>query len=178
MFFAGDEFCNTQSGNNNAYCQDNEISWLDWTRKETYADVFEFARFMIHFRKEHPVLRKPTNPASCGFADISYHHGRKWNADCGNNARLIGRLYAGKNDDDEDDLVYVGVNSYWEPLQTTFPDPPAGFEWVLIADTARDGKLPIDEVITTGCYELSPRSVIIIIVKKKDSEEILERDAE
>ena len=178
MFFAGDEFCNTQSGNNNAYCQDNEISWLDWTRKETYADVFEFARFMIHFRKEHPVLRKPTNPASCGFADISYHHGRKWNADCGNNARLIGLLYAGKNDDDEDDLVYVGVNSYWEPLQTTFPDPPAGFEWVLIADTARGGKLPIDEVITTGCYELSPRSVIIIIVKKKDSEEILERDAE
>ena len=86
--------------------------------------------------------------------------------------------FAGKNDDDEDDLVYVGVNSYWEPLQTTFPDPPAGFEWVLIADTARDGKLPIDEVITTGCYELSARSVIIIIVKKKDSEEILERDAE
>ena len=169
MFFAGDEFCNTQNGNNNAYCQDNEISWLDWTRREEYADVFEFARFMIHFRKEHPVLRKPTAPASCGFADISYHHGRAWNADCGNNARLIGLLYAGKNDADEDDLVYVGVNSYWEKLGTSFPDPPEGYDWVLIADTAQGGKLPIDEVITVGRYDLAPRSVIIMIVKKKEA---------
>ena len=170
MFFAGDEFCNTQNGNNNAYCQDNEISWLDWTRREAYADVFDFARFMIHFRKEHPVLRKPTAPASCGFADISYHHGRAWNADCGNNARLIGLLYAGKNDADEDDLVYVGVNSYWEKLGPSFPDPPEGYDWVLIADTARGGKLPIDEVITMGRYDLAPRSVIIMIVKKKEDE--------
>ena len=130
--------------------------------------MFEFARFMIHFRKEHPVLRKPTQPASCGFADISYHHGRAWNADCGNNARLIGLLYAGKNDTGEDDLVYVGVNTYWEKLRAGFPDPPAGEQWVLIADTARGGKLPIDEVITTGHYDLEPRSVIIMVVKKKE----------
>jgi glycogen operon protein len=166
MFFAGDEFCNTQNGNNNAYCQDNEISWLDWNRKEQYADVYEFARFMIHFRQAHPVLRKPTKPATCGFADISYHHGRAWNADCGNNARLIGLLYAGKNDRDEDDLVYVGVNTYWEILGTGFPDPPEGYEWVLIADTARGG-LPLNEPITMGRYDMSPRSVIIIVGKKK-----------
>ena len=176
MFFAGDEFCNTQNGNNNAYCQDNQISWLDWTRREEYADVFEFAKFMIHFRKAHPVLRKPTKAASCGFADISYHHGRAWNADCGNNARLIGLLYAGKNDADEDDLVYVGVNSYWEKLSAGFPDPPAGYEWVLIADTARGGKLPIDEVITTGSYEMEARSVIVMIGQKKKDQAKSRRD--
>lgn len=170
MFYAGDEFCNTQKGNNNAYCQDNEISWLDWRRKEAYADVFEFARFMIHFRNKHPVLRKPTKPASCGYADISYHHGRAWNADCGNNARLIGLLYAGKNDADEDDLIFVGVNTYWETLGTSFPDCPQGYEWMLVADTARGGDLPINEVITAGRYDLGPRSVMIMVNRKKAAE--------
>lgn len=165
MFYAGDEFCNTQYGNNNAYCQDNEISWLDWTRRETYADIFEFAKFMIHFRSMHPVLRKPTAPADCGFADISYHHGRAWNADCANNARLIGILYAGKNEDGEDDLVFVGVNTYWEKLGMSFPDAPAGCQWILEADTSREGALPLAESVM-GRYDLAPRSVIVLTIHK------------
>lgn len=165
MFYAGDEFCNTQYGNNNAYCQDNEISWLDWTRRETYADIFEFAKFMIHFRSMHPVLRKPTAPADCGFADISYHHGRAWNADCANNARLIGILYAGKTNDGEDDLVFVGVNTYWEKLGMSFPDAPAGWRWILEADTSREGALPLAEPVM-GRYDLAPRSVIVLTIHK------------
>ncbi len=162
MFYAGDEFCNTQFGNNNAYCQDNEISWLDWGRMEQYADVYAFAKFMIHFRKAHPVLRKPTKPATCGFADISYHHGRAWNSDCGNNARLIGLLYAGQDEKGEDDLIFVGVNTYWEKLGMSFPEAPAGRQWMLVADTAREGALPLNEWITVGRYDLGPRSVIVL----------------
>ncbi len=168
MFYAGDEFCNTQHGNNNAYCQDNEISWLDWSRKEKYADVYAFAQFMIRFRKEHPVLRKPTRPAACGFADISYHHGRAWNADCGNNARLIGLLYAGQDDAGADDLVFVGVNTYWEKLGTSFPDAPSGKRWMLVADTAREEALPINEPVVAGRYDLAPRSVIVLTICEKD----------
>ena len=168
MFYAGDEFCNTQNGNNNAYCQDNEISWLDWSRKEKYADVYAFAQFMIRFRKEHPVLRKPTRPAACGFADISYHHGRAWNADCGNNARLIGLLYAGQDDAGADDLVFVGVNTYWEKLGTSFPDAPSGKRWMLVADTAREEALPINEPVVAGRYDLAPRSVIVLTLCEKD----------
>ena len=168
MFYAGDEFCNTQHGNNNAYCQDNEISWLDWSRKEKYADVYAFAQFMIRFRKEHPVLRKPTRPAACGFADISYHHGRAWNADCGNNARLIGLLYAGQDDAGADDLVFVGVNTYWEKLGTSFPDAPSGKRWMLVADTAREEALPINELVVAGRYDLAPRSVIVLTLCEKD----------
>lgn len=166
MFFAGDEFCNTQYGNNNAYCQDNEISWLDWTRKDTYRDVFSFASFMIHFRKEHPVLRKPTAPADCGYADITFHHGRPWNSDCGNNARLIGLLYAGKDDKGADDLIFIAVNTYWELLGTTFPDAPMGYHWTLVADTARDGALPMKEVLHAGRYDMAPRSVIIVVAER------------
>ena len=168
MFYAGDEFCNTQYGNNNAYCQDNDISWLDWSRKEKYADVYAFAQFMIRFRKEHPVLRKPTRPAACGFADISYHHGRAWNADCGNNARLIGLLYAGQDDAGADDLVFVGVNTYWEKLGTSFPDAPSGKRWMLVADTAREEALPINEPVAAGRYDLAPRSVIVLTLCEKD----------
>ena len=168
MFYAGDEFCNTQHGNNNAYCQDNEISWLDWSRKEKYADVYAFAQFMIRFRKEHPVLRKPTRPAACGFADISYHHGRAWNADCGNNARLIGLLYAGQDDAGADDLVFVGVNTYWEKLGMSFPDAPSGKRWMLVADTAREEALPINEPVAAGRYDLAPRSVIVLTLCEKD----------
>ena len=121
---------------------------------------------MIHFRKAHPVLRKPTEPAACGFADISYHHGRAWNADCGNNARLIGLLYAGRDDKGGDDLIFVGVNTYWEKLGTSFPDAPAGRQWMLIADTAREGALPLNELITAGRYDLEPRSVIILTTRE------------
>ena len=67
MFFAGDEFCNTQFGNNNAYCQDNIISWLDWSRLEEFKEIHDFVRHMIQFRKEHPILRKMTKPSSCQF---------------------------------------------------------------------------------------------------------------
>ena len=169
MFYAGDELCNTQHGNNNAYCQDNEISWLDWSRKEKYADVYEFAQFMIRFRKEHPVLRKPTRPAACGFADISYHHGRAWNADCGNNARLIGLLYAGQDDAGADDLVFVGVNTYWEKLGMSFPDAPSGKRWMLVVDTAREEALPINEPVAAGRYDLAPRSVIVLTLCEKDN---------
>ena len=75
MFFAGDEFCNTQFGNNNAYCQDNIISWLDWSRLEEFKEIHDFVRHMIQFRKEHPILRKMTKPSSCQFPEISVHNG-------------------------------------------------------------------------------------------------------
>ena len=60
MFYAGDEFCNTQFGNNNAYCQDNIISWLDWTRLEKYQEIHDFFRYMIAFREKYPILRRST----------------------------------------------------------------------------------------------------------------------
>ncbi|WP_394273690.1 glycogen debranching protein GlgX, partial [Butyricicoccus sp.] len=94
MFLAGDEFGNTQFGNNNAYCQDNIISWLDWTRLEKYQEIHDFVRFMIRFRKDHPVLRKNTKSAECGFPMISVHNGEP-NRDYTNfDSHLIGIMFA------------------------------------------------------------------------------------
>lgn len=67
MFFAGDEFCNTQYGNNNAYCQDNIISWLDWNRLEEFQEIHDFARFMIHFRAKHRFCEGIQSRQSAGY---------------------------------------------------------------------------------------------------------------
>ena len=103
MFFAGDEFCNTQFGNNNAYCQDNIISWLDWSRLEEFKEIHDFVRHMIQFRKEHPILRKMTKPSSCQFPEISVHNGTPFNASTDYKTKLIGIMYAGRNEEDTED---------------------------------------------------------------------------
>ncbi len=171
MFFAGDEFCNTQFGNNNAYCQDNEISWLDWSRIDKYKDIYNFARFMIHFRHWHPVLRKTTKPAQCGFPDVSMHNGYPWNSGFNNETRQIGVMYAGRNETDTgDDIIYVGMNMHWEYFTMQLPAPPDGHKWRLLADTFKESA-PLDETYVTekdNRVTLGPRSVIIAIAEKKD----------
>ena len=127
MFFAGDEFCNTQFGNNNAYCQDNIISWLDWSRLEEFKEIHDFVRHMIQFRKEHPILRKMTKPSSCQFPEISVHNGTPFNASTDYKTKLIGIMYAGRNEEDtEDDIVFYCMNAYWEPLVMQLPVLPNG----------------------------------------------------
>jgi len=137
MFLSGDEFCNTQYGNNNVYCQDNEISWVDWTRKDKFDEMFEFSKRMIKFRKDHPVVRKITETAKCGLPDISYHHGFPWNSRCAFYSHLIGIMFAGrKKEQEEDDIVFISINSYWEPLKIKLPRLPAGLKWKLEINTA------------------------------------------
>lgn len=136
MFFAGDEFCNTQFGNNNAYCQDNIISWLDWSRLEEFKEIHDFVRHMIQFRKEHPILRKITKPSSCQFPEISVHNGTPFNASTDYKTKLIGIMYAGRNEEDkEDDIVFYCMNAYWEPLVMQLPVLPNGKHWHVDTNT-------------------------------------------
>lgn len=136
MFFAGDEFCNTQFGNNNAYCQDNIISWLDWSRLEKFKEIHDFVRHMIQFRKEHPILRKMTKPSSCQLPEISVHNGTPFNASTDYKTKLIGIMYAGRNEEDtEDDIVFYCMNAYWEPLVMQLPVLPNGKHWHVDTNT-------------------------------------------
>lgn len=136
MFFAGDEFCNTQFGNNNAYCQDNIISWLDWSRLEEFKEIHDFVRHMIQFRKEHPILRKMTKPSSCQFPEISVHNGTPFNASTDYKTKLIGIMYAGRNEEDkEDDIVFYCMNAYWEPLVMQLPVLPNRKHWHVDTNT-------------------------------------------
>ena len=136
LFFAGDEFCNTQYGNNNAYCQDNIISWLDWNRLEEFQEIHDFARFMIHFRAKHPILRRDTKPAVCGLPSVSIHNGEPNRNYTDYNTHLIGIMYAGRNaDDTDDDMIFYGMNAYWEPLEMRLPSLPESYHWKLVVNT-------------------------------------------
>ena len=135
MFLAGDEFCNTQFGNNNPYCQDNEISWLDWGMIEKNRDIHDFFKSMIAFRKSHPAIRQTTEPCSCGFPDISFHNEHPWNQSYDFESRVVGVMFAGKTDDGKDDIVFVAVNAFWEEMCLRPPHLPEPLRWVKAVDT-------------------------------------------
>jgi glycogen operon protein len=135
MFLMGDEFCNTQFGNNNPYCQDNEISWLDWGLLDQNRDVFDFFKYMIAFRKKHDVIRRKTEPCSCGFADVSFHGTEPFRPDFGPESRLLGTMFAGKDQKGKDDIVMMIINTHWETHLVRLPELPEGLRWQIAADT-------------------------------------------
>ncbi|MEG1877907.1 MAG: alpha-amylase family glycosyl hydrolase [Lachnospiraceae bacterium] len=172
MFLAGDEFCNTQFGNNNPYCQDNEISWLDWRLLEDHQDTFSFFKYMIQFRKEHPVITRALNPCSCGFPDVSFHSLIPWSCNYAGTDHYIGVMFAGRNHNQPDDIVYIAVNTYWEELQVTLPELLPPLRWRISVDTS-GLNLPgitatsASRQITIGTdFVIASRSVVILLAKK------------
>ena len=136
MFLAGDEFCNTQFGNNNAYCQDNIISWLDWTRKETYSEMFEFCKYMIAFRKEHPILHGRSFMSGCGFPEVSIHNKKAWCSDMSPDIKVIGVMFSGRNSTNTaDDVIFIGINAFWEDQDMELPHLPMGHSWKIVVNT-------------------------------------------
>ena len=141
MFLAGDEFANTQFGNNNSYCQDNEISWLDWTYLDKHRDLFEFFKFMIAFRFKHPVIRKKLPDAVCGMEPIHAHDVNAEILDLPPDTRTFAISFAGYDTESgRDDLVYIAVNSYWEDVPITLPQLSHQGAWYLCVNTWGDGE--------------------------------------
>lgn len=169
MFLAGDEFCNTQFGNNNAYCQDNRISWLDWNRMEPHQEIHDFVRFMIRFRKDHPIIRRHTEASSCWLPEISVHNGAPYNTIVNYETRIIGIMYAGKHEDGErDDLVFYCMNSYWQPLTQRLPELPEGRRWRVVVNTMfryEDGMDYDSQTERQGDYRIvvPPRTTIVLV---------------
>lgn len=139
MFLAGDEFCNTQFGNNNAYCQDNITSWLDWNRLEENRDIFEFFKFMIRFRKEHRILRTNISDGTCGFPDVSFHGVKPWRGQFAAHEHYVGVMFAGKEEGKNPEIIYIASNAYWEKLEVLLPELPENMVWEVAADTWEAG---------------------------------------
>ncbi len=166
MFLAGDEFCNTQFGNNNAYCQDNEISWLNWDLLEKNKDVYEFFRYMIHLRKEHDVIRKDTGCCSLGFPEIQVIEGD-------NNCKVLRIIYAGRNrNNTRDDVVCLAVNVFWEEQEFYLPSLMYGMGWYVAVDTGNryfTNAIPNQRermpLLEGGKIRMTPRSVCVLVLK-------------
>ena len=137
MFFAGDEFCNTSFGNNNPYCQDNIVSWLDWNNLKKHKNIFEFFKKMIAFRKKHTVMRKDTQECSLRYPCVSKHGVIPFEPDLGYESHVIGVMYAGR-EDKRDDMVYLAINAYWEDVEFKLPTPPRGKRWKIVFDTYQE----------------------------------------
>lgn len=172
MFLAGDEFGNTQFGNNNAYCQDNEISWLDWGLLEKNRELFEFFKFMIAYRYDHPVIRKRLPDAVCGMGPIHTHDVVAENTDLPKDAKTFSVNFVGYDKDKKrDDMVYVSVNAYWEKVRITLPKLPNMMSWYLSVDTYGDGEGRYTypegkERRIEREYVLNPRTVAVFTVRE------------
>ncbi|MCI9431484.1 MAG: glycogen debranching protein GlgX [Oscillospiraceae bacterium] len=162
MFLAGDEFGNTQFGNNNAYCQDNITSWLDWTLLDRNQEMFRFFQHMIRLRKENRVLRSNLSDGCWGHPDVSFYGVNGPQEGFGGHERFVGILYTGGERGVGPKAVYVASNAWWEDLYVRLPELPPSACWYLTADTWEErvsGKL----IPTTGGFIIRPRSVMVFV---------------
>lgn len=163
MFLAGDEFGNTQFGNNNPYCHDDEVSWLDWRLLEKNQDIFRFFQFMIRFRKEHAVLRSNVSDGYEGLPDISFHGVNPWNREFAGCDRYIGVMMAGRPEGKPPEAVYIASNAYWEELEVTLPELPKGMAWSMEVNT---WEAVTKETIMSGLsFAIPPRTVMVFCGK-------------
>jgi glycogen operon protein len=159
MIVAGDEFLNTQRGNNNPYNQDNEITWLDWDRLEKNRDIFRFFKLMIAFRKAHPSIGRST----FWREDVSWH-GVNGPVDFGNESRCLAWLLRGASAGDAD--LYVMINGHWEDHTFTLPNGSAS-GWRRVIDTALPSPQDIIEPgkepqLEDTKYKVRARSVVVL----------------
>ncbi len=167
MFRAGDEFLNTQFGNNNPYNQDNQTGWLDWSQLQTNRDVFRFFKNMIAFRKRHPSLSR-----SRFWREDVIWYGTGERADLSNDSHSLAFCLHGASQDDDD--IYVMVNAYWEKLEFQIQEGKlqegTAQEWMRIVDTAL--AIPDDfsergEPLHAPNYSVAPRSVVVLLRRRK-----------
>lgn len=144
LIFMGDEFGNSQKGNNNPYCQDNAVTWLDWSKMKKNAEIFSFWIMLVNFRKGHPILRperemRLMDYIGCGYPDLSYHGQSAWRPQLEGNFRHIGIMFSGKYARvahiQEDDFLYLAMNMHWESHELALPKLPKGLKWERVFST-------------------------------------------
>lgn len=168
MLLSGDEFANTQFGNNNAYCQDNEVSWLDWNRMETYKSLYDCMRQLIALRNAHPVLRSDSYDFShnrTGYPELSFHGTLAWNLDDRAPGLSFAYMYAEdhvKYGTAQDAFIYVAVNAYWESQQYTLPILPPGYSWRPAIEES-GGPGAVRPQTDPSSLRLGPRSSAVLI---------------
>ncbi|HTH17420.1 MAG TPA: glycogen debranching enzyme GlgX, partial [Magnetospirillum sp.] len=178
MLLAGDEFARSQGGNNNAYCQDNEVGWIDWNNID--ADMLDFVRALIRLRRLHPVFRRPRFfkgqrlPGSV-LKDITWvtPEGREmthadWTLPY---ARSLGFILGGESClvdsstgiEESDDTFMVLLNAYTETIFYTLPPAQLGKSWDVVIDTARPQPILTEEMVPAGGrFPLKPHSLAVL----------------
>lgn len=168
MLYAGDEMCNSQKGNNNPYCLDNEISWTNWNTNAMAKEILEFTKNIIAFRKKHKVLHlsqetRQMDYKSYGLPDMSYHGTKAWYADFSHFNRHFSVMYCGKyallDKAGEEQDIYIAYNMYWENQEFGVPSARNKKKWHLEFSTYGNKKdCDIDRM-----YEAPGRSISVLV---------------
>lgn len=168
MLFMGDEFMNTQNGNNNPYCQDNEISWLNWSLNAYNSEFLEFVKMLIKFRKEYYLIRKPeTNVRyavnSGEFPAVSYHQESAWVSKVENYLHHIGIMLS-----DDDETIYIAYNMHWENHSFGLPKLKKGYKWAYLFDTLENKEQEIIDDLSKCQDEVCvyKRSILVLKAEK------------
>jgi len=177
MILMGDEVGRTKYGNNNTYCHDNELNWLDWNLHEKNADLLRYFKLMIAFRHAHPVLRgrdhlRNQDYVGSGYADVTWHGTQAWNADWSGSSRTLAFMLCGKHAKggaEADDYIYVATNTHWDGHSFELPQLPDGRQWHVAANTIMPSP---EDIWETGQEPLlddqhnffvGPRSAIVLV---------------
>lgn len=172
MFLMGDEVRRSQSGNNNAYCQDNETSWLNWDLVGKNADLLRFVQGMIRFHRSHPSLNsdifipEQRHPKG-GYKYLTWHGVKLETPDWGENSHSIAFTL---HDFPNDASLHIIVNAYWEPLTFELPPLPENSSWRRAVDTSLDSPADLSEQgneppVKGSNYQVSARSVVILVAR-------------
>lgn len=176
LLYAGDEFANSQEGNNNAYCQDNRIGWLNWKNTERYGWLISFVTKMAEFRRKHPVISldvpmQQSDYGRKGFPDLSYHGENAWVSVVSMDRQAVGVMYCGayakKEDGSNDDFIYIGYNFHSGLSNLALPKLPEKKKWYLAVTTAGEEMCPEKEELLENQHLLSVegQSISILIGK-------------
>ena len=163
LILAGDEFGNSQNGNNNPYCVDSELSWVNWKETKEGKEILEWTKALIQFRQNNKILHMPqsltlSDRVSCGYPDISYHGTNAWYAQMNTYDRHLGIMYSCVYGDEEDhSLIYAAYNMHWE--NHSFALPKINGTWKVDMSSNVSGAV-IDDNNRSVCVE--PRSVAIL----------------
>ncbi|MDF2802458.1 MAG: alpha amylase catalytic region [Anaerocolumna sp.] len=179
LILAGDEFLNSQEGNNNAYCQDNDITWLDWENLSVHREMFEFVKQLIILRKNHSVFHnevplKSMDYIYCGMPDVSFHSTKAWCVDYNHYSRVIGVLLSGRyakiNKTRDDNTFYLAFNMHDEKKGFYLPNTEKGEVWSVLIYTST-GEIHTDYsekdiLVNQRYYEVPARSIVVFISRK------------
>ena len=144
MLFAGDEMGRSRKGNNNPYCQDNDMTWINWNLLDTNREIYEYVQRLVDFRYSHRILHTKKEPKnidylSVGVPDISFHGVEPWRTDYSYGSRQLAVLYSGAYaDDDNKNSVYVAFNAYWEDVLFNIPAADTKCGWKIVFATDMD----------------------------------------
>ena len=171
MILGGDEIGRSQGGNNNAYCQDNEISWMNWGAVEENASLHRFFRLMIAFRRQHPLLRSTSygSLAGEGMRRVEWHGTRLHQADWSHESRSIALHLSGLSESGFECHIFFVANAHWEAHE--FELPRIGWEWLRFVDTTQTGDDAIAELgyewplTSSASYMVGPRSTVVLIAR-------------